>query len=63
MDIRVASRVAERLKTEDLKKLGNNQESASTSKNDSLVPSLPAKIKTLLILANKLPKLPIKIFP
>ena len=47
------SRVAERLNigSEEIRK---NQKSLKTSQNDSLVPSLPAKMKILLILAKKL---------
>ena len=39
----VASRVSERLKTKDLKKLNKNLENLKTSQNYSLVPSLPTK--------------------
>ena len=44
--IKVASRVAKQLETQDLRKLGNIS-SFSTSQNDSIVPSLPAKMKIL----------------
>ena len=48
--IRDNSRVAEQLKTQELRKLGENLR--ETSENYNLAASLPLKIKTLLMLAN-----------
>ena len=50
--MQIVSQVAEQLKTWDLRKLGNIRKNLKTSQNDSLVPSLPAKMKILLKLAN-----------
>ena len=45
----LASRAAKRIKTWDLRKLENIKELLKNLQNKSLVPSLLAKIKTLLI--------------
>ena len=49
--IQVASQVAERLKAQKLRKLGNIGKVSKPPQNDSPVPSLPFKMKVLLILA------------
>ena len=54
---KVASRVDEQLKTYDLTKLGD------ISISDSLVCSVPSKMRTLLILAKSSWKIDIKLFP
>ena len=46
--MQVSSRVAERLKTKEIRK---GVENFKTSNNYNVVPSLPPKIKILLILA------------
>ena len=60
--IRVASRVAKRLKTYDLTKLGNIRKVPKVDKL-FLMPSLPAKMKILLILAKTSPKIASEPFP
>ena len=58
--MQVFSRVAERLKAKEIRK---GVENFKTSHNCYLVPSLPPKMKILLILAKKCWRKEIKTFP